>query len=355
MDSHKYRLSDYDFDLPAELLAEYPSQKRDESRLMVVHRSSGKIEHRRFSDLPEYLSSGDAMVINNTRVIPARLQARRNNLQDGAHIEILLLEQNPENGFEWKAILGNAKRLKVGDSLLFDKMSFYAEYLGIADGREHWIRFHTEMELSELRDKIFSIGKMPLPPYIQREAEEMDRERYQTVYAKEEGAVAAPTAGLHFTPELLDEVRDKGVSLENVTLHVGLGTFTPIVEEDVRDHHMHGEWYSIPEVTAERINSVDRSRNRVICVGTTSVRTLESAALNNGSIKAGSQVTDIYIYPPYKFKAVDALITNFHTPKSTLLLMISAFMGYDLMKKAYAEAIDQRYRFFSYGDSMLIL
>ena len=344
------KLTDFDYVLPEELIAQHPADKRENSRMMVIDRKSGSIQHRHFYDIPDYLEAGDLLVLNNSKVIPARLFGIKE--PTGARIEILLIKRI--EGDVWEAMVKPGRRLKTGDVVSFaqDRL-FKAEIQGNGkDGTRH-IRFIYEGIFNELLDEF---GKIPLPPYIDRENEKEDRDRYQTVYCKYEGSVAAPTAGLHFTEEILEQLRQKGVETAFVTLHVGIGTFRPVKTETIEDHIMHYEEYSIDGETAEKINRAKKEGRRVISVGTTSTRTLESAADENGIIVPGQRSTNLFIYPPvYKFKVVDGLLTNFHLPKSTLLMLISAFYDREKILEAYRIAVEEKYRFFSYGDCMLIL
>jgi S-adenosylmethionine:tRNA ribosyltransferase-isomerase len=343
------RLSDFDYELPDELIARYPTEKREGSRLLVVHRNSTTFEDRIFSDILEYLLEGDCLVLNDTKVIPARLNGIRETT--GASVEIFLNQRMQSVEEEWHALAGPAKKAKVGEYIRF---SPELRCLVVADAGpgEKIVRFEFE---GDFLDKLGAVGAVPLPPYFKRDPEESDKTRYQTVYAREPGAVAAPTAGLHFTPELLSDAEAKGVRIARLTLHTGLGTFKPVESEDITKHKMHYERYSISEETAQLINAARSAGGRVIPVGTTSVRTLETISDEQGKVCAGSGDSNIFIYPPYRFKAVDAMITNFHMPRSTLLMMISAFMGHELMRRCYDHALKERYRFFSYGDAMLIL
>lgn len=340
-------VSEFDFHLPEELIAQSPPPRRADSRLMVLRRETGKLEHRRFSDLPEYLRPGDVLVINDTRVRPARLIGMKNT---GGRVEILLLKPLGED--RWEVLAKPARRLKPESTILFGNGELQAVVEGesdVAGGRIVRLRYETE-DLEALLERL---GEMPLPPYIRKRLE--DPERYQTVYAREVGSAAAPTAGLHFTPELLEEIREKGVDIASITLHVGLGTFRPVTAERVEDHRMHAEYYEVGEEAAERIRAARSQGGRVVAVGTTSVRTLESVAGMHGEIVPSRGWTDIFIYPGYRFRAVDALITNFHLPRSTLLMLVSAFASRQQILDAYREAVNRRYRFFSFGDAMLIL
>lgn len=338
--------SDYYYDLPPELIAQDPLEKRDDSRLLVLDRSTGKREHRRFSDITEYLKKGDCLVLNDTKVIPARLLGTKE--ETGAAVEILLLNNKGED--IWEALVKPGKKLKEGSFVTFGDGRLKASIEKVLPDGNRLVRFYYTGIWEEILDEL---GTMPLPPYITHALK--DKSRYQTVYARYEGSAAAPTAGLHFTKELLGRIEESGVRTAYVTLHVGLGTFRPVKAENILDHHMHSEWYSVSEETADIINSTKQENGRVICVGTTSCRTVESAADGKGFVKAGSGDTDIFIYPGYTFKVTDALITNFHLPESTLLMLVSALAGRETILDAYREAIDQRYRFFSFGDAMFII
>jgi S-adenosylmethionine:tRNA ribosyltransferase-isomerase len=341
-------VSEFDFHLPEELIAQSPPPRRADSRLMVLDRETGELEHRRFSDLTEYLRPGDVLVINDTRVRPARLIGMKK--ETGGRVEILLLKPLGED--RWEVLAKPARRLKPGSTILFGNGELQAVVegeSGVAGGRIVRLAYEAE-DLEALLERL---GEMPLPPYIRKRLE--DPERYQTVYARAVGSAAAPTAGLHFTPELLEEIRDKGVDIASVTLHVGLGTFRPVTAERVEEHRMHAEYYEVGEAAAERIRSARKRGGRVVAVGTTSVRTLETVAGLHGEIVPAKGWTDIFIYPGYRFRAVDALITNFHLPRSTLLMLVSAFASRRQILAAYEEAVNRRYRFFSFGDAMLIL
>ena len=339
------KTSDFYYELPQELIAQDPLSDRSASRLMVLQADSDEPVHRHFYDLPDYLHAGDCLVINDTRVIPARLYGTREGT--GALIEILLLKR--EQGDVWECLVRPGKKARPGTRIIFGDGVLTGEILDIVEDGNRKIHFVYEGIFEEILDRL---GEMPLPPYITHRLE--DRERYQTVYAKHEGSAAAPTAGLHFTPELLEKIRQMGVEIVHVTLHVGLGTFRQVKVEDVTAHHMHSEYYSIEAEEAEKINLTRRRGGRIIAVGTTSCRTLESAADENGMIHAGSGWTDIFIYPGYRFKAIDCLITNFHLPESTLLMLVSAFAGRERILKAYRTAVEERYRFFSFGDAMFL-
>lgn len=338
--------SDYLYDLPEELIAQEPAQRRDASRLMLLDRASGELNHQHFRDVPELLSPGDLLVLNDTRVIPARLRGKR---PTGGDIELLLLE--PAGEGRWITLAKPAKRLREGERVLLPEgREAIVEAVG-EEGRRT-VRFEP---LEEWDAWLWRNGSMPLPPYIQREVEASDRERYQTVYAEHKGAVAAPTAGLHFTDELLGELESKGIGNARLTLHVGIGTFRPVSVEDVRDHRMDAERYIVNKETAQKINDTKKNGGRIVAVGTTAVRTLESISDEEGMVHPGSDATDIFIRPPYRFKTIDALITNFHLPGSTLIMLVSALAGRETILRAYKEAVRERYRFFSYGDAMLIL
>lgn len=341
-----HRTADYYFDLPRELIAQDPLEDRSSSRLLVMDRNTGEVTHGTFRDILRYLHPGDALILNDTKVIPARLLGEREGT--GASIEILLLKRMEKD--VWECLVRPGKKLRPGARAVFGDGSLKAEILEVVEGGNRLVRFEFEGIFEEVLDRL---GEMPLPPYITHKLK--DRGRYQTVYARYEGSAAAPTAGLHFTPELLDEVRALGVQTGFVTLHVGLGTFRPVKVDDVEQHTMHTEWYNVPEETADLINRTHQAGGRVICVGTTSCRTVESAADENGIVHAGSDDTSIFIYPGYHFKTMDGLITNFHLPESTLIMLVSAFAGRENVLAAYEEAVQKRYRFFSFGDAMLIV
>ncbi len=349
-------VNDFDYYLPEELIAQKPAEKRDMSRLMVIHRDSGEIEHKHFFDVVDYLNPGDCLVMNNSKVIPARLYGTK--AETGAKIEFLLIKRL--EGDVWETMVRPGRKMKEGDRVVFNAENmqrFEAVVTGYGEDGTRHVRFEYDGVFME---RLEEIGSMPLPPYIERAAEKEDRERYQTVYAKYEGSVAAPTAGLHFTNEILEKARAKGVNLAFVTLHVGIGTFRPVKVDKVEEHHMHFEEYEIDEENARIINDAKRRGGRIVSVGTTSTRTMESAASFNSEtglyeLCAGSDSTDIFIYPGYKFKMVDSLITNFHLPKSTLLMLVSALYDREKMIEAYNMAVAEKYRFFSYGDACLIL
>lgn len=339
------KTSDFYYELPQELIAQDPLEDRSSSRLMKLDKKTGEIEHKIFRDIIEELNPGDCLVVNNTKVIPARLLGVKEDT--GAHIEVLLLKRKADN--VWETLVKPGKKARPGARIIFGDGLLKAEVVDVVDEGNRLIRFEFEGIFEEILDKL---GQMPLPPYITHQLK--DKNRYQTVYAKHDGSAAAPTAGLHFTPELLEQIRAKGVKLAHVTLHVGLGTFRPVKVEDVTKHHMHSEFYVVEEEQAHLINETKAAGGRVICVGTTSCRTLESATDEHGILKAGSGWTEIFIYPGYRFNMMDALITNFHLPESTLLMLVSAFAGKEKIMKAYEEAVRERYRFFSFGDAMLI-
>ncbi len=338
-------VKDFWYDLPQELIAQDPLEDRSASRLMVLDKVTGEATHRHFRDVLEYLRPGDCLVLNNTRVIPARLYGIKPDT--GAKVEVLLLKRK-ENDI-WETLVKPGKKMRPGATVSFGDGLLVAEVLSVAEDGNRMIQFHYEGIFEEILDQL---GQMPLPPYITHELK--DKNRYQTVYAKYDGSAAAPTAGLHFTEELLDKVRAMGVEIAEVTLHVGLGTFRPVKVENVQEHHMHSEYYMISEEAAEKINRTKAAGGRIISVGTTSTRTLESAADEDGHIRPASGWTDIFIYPGYTFKVIDGLITNFHLPESTLIMLVSALAGREHVLAAYEEAVRERYRFFSFGDAMLI-
>lgn len=339
------KTSDFYYDLPEELIAQTPVEPRNSSRLMVLPRNGGEIKHKHFYDLPEFLKPGDCLVLNNTRVLPARLYGTREDT--GAVVEFVLLRQHGNK--LWECLAGPGKKAKTGYKFKFsDKLT--ATVTDVLEDGNRMIEFACEGDFFAVLDEV---GQMPLPPYIKEKLK--DKERYQTVYSKDAGSAAAPTAGLHFTKEMLESIKAMGVNIAYVTLHVGLGTFRPVKVEDVTQHKMHTEHYYIPEEAAKTINETRKNGDRVICVGTTSCRTVESCAKKYGEIKECSGDTDIFIYPGFEFKCMDGLITNFHLPESTLIMLVSAFAGYDNVMNAYNTAVKERYRFFSFGDAMLIL
>lgn len=340
------KTSDFYYDLPKELIAQDPIEDRSSSRLMVLHRKTGRLEHRHFSDIVEYLRPGDCLVRNNTKVIPARLYGAREDT--GGAVELLLLKRK-ENDI-WETLVKPGKKARPGAKISFGGGKLHGEIVEVLEDGNRLIQFHYDGIFEEILDEL---GQMPLPPYITHKLQ--DKNRYQTVYAKYEGSAAAPTAGLHFTEDLFARLEEKGVIIANVTLHVGLGTFRPVKVEDVAQHHMHSEFYHVEPQEAEKINQTKKNGGRIVCVGTTSCRTIESAADENGQVRPGAQDTDIFIYPGYNFKVLDVLITNFHLPESTLLMLVSALAGKETVMKAYEEAVRERYRFFSFGDAMIIL
>ncbi|MCR5677109.1 MAG: tRNA preQ1(34) S-adenosylmethionine ribosyltransferase-isomerase QueA [Agathobacter sp.] len=338
-------VKDFYYDLPQELIAQDPLEDRSASRLMVLNRTTGAVTHKIFSDIIDYLNPGDCLVLNNTKVIPARLFGVKE--ETGAHVEVLLLKRKENDN--WECLVRPGKKLKPGANVIFGDGLLHGEITDVLEEGNREIHFTYEGIFEEILDQL---GQMPLPPYITHELK--DKNRYQTVYAKYDGSAAAPTAGLHFTKELLQKVKDKGVLIAEVTLHVGLGTFRPVKVENVLDHHMHSEYYQITQEAADLINQTKANGHRVISVGTTSTRTLESAADENGFLKATSGWTQIFIYPGYQFKVIDCLITNFHLPESTLVMLVSALAGREHVLAAYEEAVKERYRFFSFGDAMFI-
>lgn len=337
---------DFYYDLPEELIAQDPLEERSSSRLLVLDKESGRISHHIFREITDYLEPGDCLVINDTKVIPARLIGEKEG--SGAKIEILLLKRKEDR--IWETLVRPGKKAKVGAKICFGGGLLVGEVVGIAEEGNRLIQFTYEGIFEEILDRL---GQMPLPPYITHQLE--DKNRYQTVYAKNTGSAAAPTAGLHFTPELLSKIEEKGIQIAEVTLHVGLGTFRPVKADEITDHHMHSEFYQIDEAAADKINHAKEQGHRVICVGTTSCRTIESAADEAGYVKAGSGWTDIFIYPGYRFKTLDALITNFHLPESTLIMLVSALAGRENVLAAYEEAVKEKYRFFSFGDAMFVV
>jgi S-adenosylmethionine:tRNA ribosyltransferase-isomerase len=348
------KLSHFNFDLPKDLLAEYPSENRDEARLMVVHRESGKIEHKLFKDLINYFDEGDVMVLNNTRVFPARLYG--NKEKTGARIEVFLLRELNQDQRLWDVLVDPARKIRIGNKLYFgEDESLVAEVIDNTTSRGRTLRFLYDGSYEDFRTKLLELGQTPLPKYIKRDVEPEDEERYQTIYAKHEGAVAAPTAGLHFSKHLLKRLEIKGIDFAEMTLHVGLGTFNPVEVEDLSKHKMDSEELTIEQEAADIVNSAKTRKKKVCAVGTTVMRGLESAVSSERTLNTFQGWTNKFIFPPYEFSIADCMITNFHTPKSTLLMMVSAFAGHDLMMKAYKEAVKEKYKFYSYGDAMLIL
>ena len=348
------KLSNFNYDLPKELLAEYPSDQRDESRLMVLHRDSGKIEHKTFKNVIDYFEDGDSFVLNNTKVFPARLMG--NKEKTGARIEVFLLRELSREQRLWDVLVDPARKIRIGNKLYFgDDDSLVAEVIDNTTSRGRTLRFLYDGTYDEFRAKLLELGQTPLPKYIKRDEEDFDKDRYQTIYAKNVGAVAAPTAGLHFSKHLLKRLQIKGVNLAELTLHVGLGTFNPVEVEDLSKHKMDSEELMINDEVVKIVNTTKQNKRKVCAVGTTVMRGLESSVSSTGTLNPYVGWTHKFIFPPYEFSIANALITNFHMPKSTLLMMVSAFAGYDFMMEAYNEAVKEKYRFYSYGDAMLIL
>jgi S-adenosylmethionine:tRNA ribosyltransferase-isomerase len=348
------KLSHFNFNLPAELLAEFPAENRDESRLMVINRKNKTIEHKMFKDIIEYFDDGDVMILNNTKVFPARMYG--NKEKTGARIEVFLLRELNAEQRLWDVLVDPARKIRIGNKLYFgDDDSLVAEVIDNTTSRGRTLRFLYDGSYDEFRRKLTELGETPIPKYINREVTEEDAERYQTIYAKEEGAVAAPTAGLHFSKHLLKRLEIKGIDFAEVTLHVGLGTFNPVEVEDLSKHKMDSEELFITQEACDIVNNAKAKKKKVCCIGTTSMRAIESSVSSQRTLNPYVGWTNKFIFPPYDFSIADCMVTNFHTPKSTLLMMISAFCGHDLMKKAYEEAVKEKYRFYSYGDAMLIL
>ncbi len=348
------KLSHFQFNLPTELLAEFPAENRDESRLMVIDRKKGTIEHKMFKDVIDYFGDGDVMVLNNTKVFPARMFG--NKEKTGARIEVFLLRELNAEQRLWDVLVDPARKIRIGNKLYFgDDDSLVAEVIDNTTSRGRTLRFLYDGSYEEFRNKLTELGETPIPKYINREVTPEDAERYQTIYAKEEGAVAAPTAGLHFSKHLLKRLEIKGVQFAEVTLHVGLGTFNPVEVEDLSKHKMDSEELKITQKACDIVNSAKANKKKICVVGTTSMRAIESSVSSQRTLNPFEGWTNKFIFPPHDFSLADAMITNFHTPKSTLLMMISAFCGHDLMKKAYEEAIKEGYKFYSYGDAMLII
>lgn len=348
------KLSHFNFNLPKELLAEFPAENRDESRLMVIHRDTKKIEHRMFKDIIEYFDDGDVLVLNNTKVFPARLYG--NKEKTGARIEVFLLRELNSEQRLWDVLVDPARKIRIGNKLYFgDDDSLVAEVIDNTTSRGRTLRFLYDGSYDEFRNKLTELGETPIPKYINREVNADDAERYQTIYAKEEGAVAAPTAGLHFSKHLLKRLEIKGVNFAEITLHVGLGTFNPVEVEDLSKHKMDSEELVITQEACDIVNNAKAKRKKICAVGTTSMRAIESSVSSAKTLNPYEGWTNKFIFPPHDFSVANCMITNFHTPKSTLLMMVSAFVGHDLMKKAYEEAIKEQYKFYSYGDAMLIL
>jgi len=348
------KLSHFKFELPEGLLAEYPSEQRDEARLMVLDRKTETIEHKLFKDLVDYFDEGDVMVFNNTKVFPARLFG--NKEKTGARIEVFLLRELNTESRLWDVLVDPARKIRIGNKLFFgENDDLVAEVIDNTTSRGRTLRFLFDGSYEAFRKKLKELGQTPLPKYIKREAEPSDAERYQTIYAKHEGAVAAPTAGLHFSKHLLKRLEIKGIDLAEITLHVGLGTFNPVEVEDLSKHKMDSEQIDIPEIAVNSVNNALNNNKRVCAVGTTVMRTIESSVSSNHRLKPFNGWTNKFIFPPYDFSVANAMITNFHTPKSTLMMMTAAFAGHDFLKAAYAEAIKEKYSFYSYGDAMLII
>jgi len=348
------KLSQFNFNLPPELLAEFPSENRDESRLMVVHRKTGQIEHRMFKDIIEYFDDGDVMILNNTKVFPARMYG--NKEKTGARIEVFLLRELNAEQRLWDVLVDPARKIRIGNKLYFgDDDSLVAEVIDNTTSRGRTLRFLYDGSYVEFRQKLKDLGETPIPKYINREVTDEDAERYQTIYAKVEGAVAAPTAGLHFSKHLMKRLEIKGINFAELTLHVGLGTFNPVEVEDLSKHKMDSEEVFISQETCDVVNTAIENRKKVCCIGTTCMRSIESSVSSNKTLNPFVGWTNKFIFPPYDFSIANCMVTNFHTPKSTLLMMISAFCGHDLMMKAYETAVQEKYRFYSYGDAMLIL
>ena len=348
------KLSHFNFDLPEELLAEHPAEHRDESRLMILDRANQTIEHKMFKDIIDYFDEGDVMILNNTKVFPARLYG--NKEKTGARIEVFLLRELNQEQRLWDVLVDPARKIRIGNKLYFgDDETLVAEVIDNTTSRGRTLRFLYDGSYADFRGKLRELGETPLPKYIKRDVEPEDEERYQTIYAQNEGAVAAPTAGLHFSKHLLKRLEIKGVERAEVTLHVGLGTFNPVEVEDLSKHKMDSEEIEIRQDAADIINKGIANKRRVCAVGTTSMRTIESSVSSSGTLNPYAGWTNKFIFPPYDFSIANCMITNFHTPKSTLLMMISAFAGHDFMKEAYAQAVKEKYRFYSYGDAMLII
>ena len=348
------KLSNFNYELPKDLLAEYPSDQRDESKLMVLDRKNQKIEHKTFKDLIDYFNDGDVFVLNNTKVFPARLMG--NKEKTGASIEVFLLRELNRDQRLWDVLVDPARKIRIGNKLYFgDDDSLVAEVIDNTTSRGRTLRFLFDGNYEDFRSKLLDLGQTPLPKYIKRNEEEFDKERYQTIYAKHEGAVAAPTAGLHFSKHLLKRLQIKGIDLAEITLHVGLGTFSPVEVEDLSKHKMDSEELFIDIEASDCVNNALKNKNKICAVGTTVMRGLESSVSSMGTLNPYKGWTHKFIFPPYKFSIADSLITNFHMPKSTLLMMVSAFCGHDFMMEAYSEAVKKKYRFYSYGDAMLII
>lgn len=350
----KMKLSQFNFDLPEKLLAERPADVRDESRLMVVHRESGKFEHKLFKDVIDYFDDRDVMILNNTKVFPARMYG--NKEKTGARIEVFLLRELNQESRLWDVLVDPARKIRIGNKLYFgEDDSLVAEVIDNTTSRGRTLRFLFDGSYDEFRSKLYELGQTPLPKYIKREPDETDADRYQTIFAKEEGAVAAPTAGLHFSKQLLKRLEIKGIRFPELTLHVGLGTFRPVEVEDLSKHKMDSEQIAVPQSCVDIVNEAIDEKRRICAVGTTVMRSIESAVSTDGHLNTYEGWTNKFIFPPYDFTIANSMITNFHTPKSTLMMMTAAFAGFDLLKEAYAEAVKEEYRFYTYGDAMLII
>ena len=348
------KLSQFEFELPEELVAEYPSEERDESRLMVVHKDTGEIEHKMFKDILDYFDDGDVFVLNNTKVFPARMYG--NKEKTGAKIEVFLLRELNKESLLWDVLVDPARKIRIGNKLYFgEDDELVAEVIDNTTSRGRTLRFLFDGPYEEFKATITKLGNTPLPKYIKRDAEKSDAERYQTIFATEEGAVAAPTAGLHFSKQLMKRLEIKGIEFARLTLHVGLGTFRPVEVEDLTKHKMDSEQLLINQEAADIINKAKDTKKRIVSVGTTAMRAIETSVSVDRHLKPYEGWTNKFIFPPYEFNLADAMITNFHTPKSTLLMMVSAFAGYDLMMEAYKQAVKEKYNFYSYGDAMLII
>ena len=351
---NKMKLSQFSFDLPEELIAEYPTENRDESRLMVVHKDTGKVEHKLFKDIIDYFDEGDVLIMNNTKVFPARMYG--NKEKTGAKIEVFLLRELNRESLLWDVLVDPARKIRIGNKLYFgEDDSLVAEVIDNTTSRGRTLRFLFEGSYEEFKEKITELGQTPLPKYIKRDVEQIDEDRYQTVYAKEEGAVAAPTAGLHFSKQLMKRLELKGIDFAEITLHIGLGTFRPVEVEDLTKHKMDSEQISINQPCVDMVNNAKKTKKKIVAVGSTAMRAIETSVSTEGLLKPYSGWTNKFIFPPYDFSIADVLITNFHTPLSTLLMMISAFGGHENIMDAYQEAIKEKYRFYSYGDAMMII
>ena len=348
-------LSDFDFQLPKSLLAEYPAQKRENARLMVLNRNDQSISHKSFKDFPNYFASGDLLVGNDTKVLPYRFVTKKETLKKGATIEVLLLKEIDTEKNMWLAMLDPIKKINIGNRIIFGANETSATVIETINERERLIQFEGEKSSAEISTILKKIGNAPIPRYIKRKPEALDLDRYQTVFAAKDGAIAAPTAGLHFSKEILETLHQKNVLFTTITLHIGAGTFYPIEINDFKNFKIHAEEYILEKNTADAICALNKNKQKLCAIGTTTLRTLETCASQDGKVNEGKGTTDIFIYPPYKFKTANCLLTNFHVPKSSLLLMVSAFAGFDFLMQAYREAIKEKYRFYSYGDAMLIL